>query len=1040
MSRARRTIALAALLAWVSAQGQALGQIQGQPQSQAQNVSAAKEVASALGQNLQGAITSGVTNGDAPNSVPTYQGSDLPQTSYYDAPDQLASAGATASLTSVGVALTTNPNRPSFDSSTIDLTNAKAIEAAPANYAGGTGAGGTAGKCEPLPATSGTSSTYYDSCQIGQAESDVTFTCHVGWKPQLATSYEYQCHTKWLTLNTMPFAQASDCGDFPVTATCTRIATQDNALGNAGGASGWGLNWTVRQSDDTYRCSAPGNLGSGASNMFAINNTSYQMESPLGVTGVSGALLLGTSQTESGSALDTSDCDSKIGSAFCPDGSTLSDGSCVVSTPAVTRLTCPTGWTLVGETCQITKGSDAAIAAYACEGDATLVGSECLASSPAHIVGYACPDGYDLHGTTCTRVITAASSLGGYSCPAGQTLSGSNCLYAASSAPATSYSCPSGWNLDGTLCTQASSYGASLVYSCPNGGTLDGSSCVSQAASPATSTQDCGTTSLQMVGGFCVGSVASFSNCSAIAGNLTLDHKEFVTSLTGYTVNLWFCYFRPHVTYSCSAGSLSGDQCLTPAASAASSAYACPSGGTLVGSSCNSTATQNAALIQTCPDGTNLDGGLCWQTLSEPAAISWTCPAGYALTGSLCSVTETIAATPTYACDAGATLMDNQCHTTSAALPAAYACPEGAKLAGNICLQGGSTMPAVTYLCAAGQILSGSNCLTYTAPLTTQGMSCTEPVETCVDASPTTREVGGVPVTRSCWAWERSYQCAKLTSANDCGELEAKPNCHLDHEICLDEACQTKSRVFQCTTPAGPASGETYACSGDIYCLNGDCTQVKREASPDFAQALTAIHAMGDATGQFDENSLELFGGTAEGCHKPLFGLINCCAGKSTGLIAAASVAAALAAGPGSALFAGLVTPLLTQFLCSSEEKLLDVKDRMGQCHYIGEYCSQKLLFVCGSIRKNYCCYESKLARLIQEQGRVQLGKGWGSAKSPSCSGFTVEEFSRLDLSKMDFSEIYADFTSAVSVPASISNSLQIQSRIEAFYQAHQGS
>jgi hypothetical protein len=77
-----------------------------------------------------------------------------------------------------------------------------------------------------------------------------------------------------------------------------------------------GLSWTVRQSDDTYRCSAAGNLGSGASNMFAINNTSYQMESPLGVTGVSGAVLLGTHETESGSGLDTSDCDSKIGSAF----------------------------------------------------------------------------------------------------------------------------------------------------------------------------------------------------------------------------------------------------------------------------------------------------------------------------------------------------------------------------------------------------------------------------------------------------------------------------------------------------------------------------------------------------------------------------------------------------------------------------------------------------------------------------------------------------------------------------------------------------
>ncbi|KAH2812766.1 hypothetical protein KXV85_005049, partial [Aspergillus fumigatus] len=134
MSRARRIIACAALVAWISGQGLA----QSLAQSQAQNVSAAKEAASALGQNLQGSITSGVTSADAPSSVPAYQGSDLPQASYYDAPDRLASAGASASLTSVGVALTTNPNRASFDPATIDLTNAKAIEAAPGNYSGGT--------------------------------------------------------------------------------------------------------------------------------------------------------------------------------------------------------------------------------------------------------------------------------------------------------------------------------------------------------------------------------------------------------------------------------------------------------------------------------------------------------------------------------------------------------------------------------------------------------------------------------------------------------------------------------------------------------------------------------------------------------------------------------------------------------------------------------------------------------------------------------------------------------------------------------------
>jgi conjugal transfer mating pair stabilization protein TraN len=578
------------------------------------------------------------------------------------------------------------------------------------------------------------------------------------------------------------------------------------------------------------------------------------------------------------------------------------------------------------------------------------------------------------------RVITAAPNPDGYRCPAGQVLSGSNCLYAASSAPLTSTSCPTGWNLEGTFCTQTSSYAASLIYSCPHGGTLSGSDCVNEAASPASASSDCGTTSLQMANGFCMGSVATFSNCSVIAGNLTLDHQEFVSSISGYTVNLWFCYFKPHVTYSCSSGaSLSGDQCLT-LEQPGEQRLCLPSGGTLSGDTCNNTATQSATLVQTCPEGTSFDGQLCWQTISTPAEINWACPAGYALSGDVCSASETIAATPTYICAEGATLHGSQCLTTSAATLATYACPQGSSLSGSICLQGGTTTPAVTYLCAAGQILSGSNCLTYSAPLTSQGLSCTEPVETCTDNAPATRLVGGVAVTRSCWAWQRNYQCAKLTSGNDCGALEAKANCHFDHEVCLDEACQTKSRVFQCSTPAGPASGESFACSGDIYCLNGDCTEVKREASPDFAQALTAIHAMGEASGQFDQNSLQLFGGEAEGCHKPLFGLVNRCAGKSTGLIASKRRGGA---GRGTGLSAVCwprhaaphPVPLFER------GKAPRCEGPMGQCHYIGEYCSQKLLFVCGSLRKNYCCYESKLARLIQNRAALSSARA-GAAPS----------------------------------------------------------
>jgi len=55
--------------------------------------------------------------------------------------------------------------------------------------------------------------------------------------------------------------------------------------------------------------------------------------------------------------------------------------------------------------------------------------------------------------------------------------------------------------------------------------------------------------------------------------------------------------------------------------------------------------------------------------------------------------------------------------------------------------------------------------------------------------------------------------------------------------------------------------------------------------------------------------------------------------------------------------------------------------------------------------KKTYCCFGSPLARIAAEQGRIQLGFDFGTAKSPNCRGFTPEEFQKLDFSKIDFSE-----------------------------------
>src|SRR3546814_15070322 len=74
----------------------------------------------------------------------------------------------------------------------------------------------------------------------------------------------------------------------------------------------------------------------------------------------------------------------------------------------------------------------------------------------------------------------------------------------------------------------------------------------------------------------------------------------------------------------------------------------------------------------------------------------------------------------------------------------------------------------------------------------------------------------------------------------------------------------------------------------------------------------------------------------------------------------------------------------------------LDIKDRMGLCHNLGTYCSSSFLGICSTRRTAYCCFESKLSRILQEQGRVQLGKPWGAPKKEQCIGFTIDEFSRL--------------------------------------------
>jgi len=67
---------------------------------------------------------------------------------------------------------------------------------------------------------------------------------------------------------------------------------------------------------------------------------------------------------------------------------------------------------------------------------------------------------------------------------------------------------------------------------------------------------------------------------------------------------------------------------------------------------------------------------------------------------------------------------------------------------------------------------------------------------------------------------------------------------------------------------------------------------------------------------------------------------------------------------------------------------------------------------ICIEHKKTYCCFNSKLSRMVHEQGRQQLQgdiSSWGDPEDPNCRGFTPEEFQMLDFSRIDLSEWCGD-------------------------------
>lgn len=214
----------------------------------------------------------------------------------------------------------------------------------------------------------------------------------------------------------------------------------------------------------------------------------------------------------------------------------------------------------------------------------------------------------------------------------------------------------------------------------------------------------------------------------------------------------------------------------------------------------------------------------------------------------------------------------------------------------------------------------------------------------------------------------------------------------------LSEPLKTKTQknldAVLASYDARDAAGSAAVAMSPPSCTDTPCTTHDATPSKDFDRSVAALSAIG-AAGQSYHNGKHhrLFGGVPQHCRDIAVGYSNCCQEKGWG-------------------------QAIDLAHCSATEKKLGRARQSGRTIALGRYCKHRVLSVCTEHAQVFCVFPSRMATIIQSQGRLsQLKKSLGTAQKPDCSGLSVEEFSTLDLGQIDFSALYADVRQSAKIP-----------------------